>query len=307
MSPNERLVCVLGNSYVQNFLASGGGAVLTKGFSVVSDKRVYFRGTTYWIEGKKIRKMRESKTVDLEDVTGTSVTLHKNIWLKITAIIALVLSVLFPFLLLPLLPSMLLALILWAVIFIGGGVSFFAFYLTSKKVLKLEYAGGGIGFNIKWFSVEERKIYQKQLRLARDKVINELLASGNIKICGMCSTVLKNEACPKCTARPSTANMGGGHYSRWFVQVASLLMAVGCVIGYFVVNDMITDKEAVLQLLMPGAVLSEIFGGSHVSQAVQELAEEIKMLRNIRIATAAGAVFFGVLSIATFVRGKAKK
>jgi hypothetical protein len=71
MSPKEKLVATLGNTFIQNFLAGG---MITKGFSVVSDKRVYFRGTTYFVDGKKIRKMAESKTVDLKDVTGTSVT-----------------------------------------------------------------------------------------------------------------------------------------------------------------------------------------------------------------------------------------
>ena len=44
MNPKEKLVTTLGNTYIQNFLNNGS---LGKGFSVVSDKRVYFQGTTY--------------------------------------------------------------------------------------------------------------------------------------------------------------------------------------------------------------------------------------------------------------------
>jgi hypothetical protein len=174
MSPKEKLVCTLGNTYVQSFL-SGGGA--TKGFSVVSDKRVYFRGTTFWVEGKKIRKMQESKTVDLKDVTGTSVTFVSNPWMPLLGgFISF-----FSFVLLMIVAvggvydqGLAVMFIIGGVLGLLIGISFIiAYFMTRINLLKVEYAGGCIGFDIRWFPMQEAETYQKQLRLAKDKAIEE--------------------------------------------------------------------------------------------------------------------------------------
>ena len=46
MSPNEKLVAILGNSYLENFFHSGN---IKRGFAVASDKRVYFQGKKYYM------------------------------------------------------------------------------------------------------------------------------------------------------------------------------------------------------------------------------------------------------------------
>jgi hypothetical protein len=240
MSPKEKLVCVLGNTYTQNFLASGSA---TMGFSVVSDKRVYFRGTTYWVDGKKIRKMSESKTVDLKDVTGTSVTYFENVWMKILGWLLLIsggigvlavaeasVSAFFTILCAGalilglylnkgqnstknqktigavlgciggglLLVAMIYAMAsstvtetvqvgwstqttetvpvhAWIVfaVFIIGIAFLIAYLFTRINLLRVEYAGGCIGFDVVWFPMQEADTYQKQLRLAKDKAIEE--------------------------------------------------------------------------------------------------------------------------------------
>lgn len=73
MNPKEKLVVTLGNTYIENFFNTGW---IQKGFAVVSDKRVYFQGTSYDVlyknNGKrKVVTTRKSRTVDLKDVTGT--------------------------------------------------------------------------------------------------------------------------------------------------------------------------------------------------------------------------------------------
>lgn len=73
LSPEEKLVTTLGNTYIQNFFSTGW---IQKGFAVVSDKRVYFQGTSYDLlyksNGKrKLIRTQKSRTVDLKDVTGT--------------------------------------------------------------------------------------------------------------------------------------------------------------------------------------------------------------------------------------------
>lgn len=65
---NEEIVAVLGNSYVESFLATGSAQ---KGYAVVTNKRVYFRGNCYYRERKGYKASSEVRTVDLKDVTGT--------------------------------------------------------------------------------------------------------------------------------------------------------------------------------------------------------------------------------------------
>lgn len=67
LSPNEKMVTVLGNSYFQNFLKMGN---INKGFVIVSDIRVYFRGTSYEIGDGEIIQLKQSQVVDLQDITG---------------------------------------------------------------------------------------------------------------------------------------------------------------------------------------------------------------------------------------------
>ena len=43
VSPNERVIAILGDSYIENVINNGN---LKNGFAVVSDKRIYFQGTS---------------------------------------------------------------------------------------------------------------------------------------------------------------------------------------------------------------------------------------------------------------------
>lgn len=95
MSPNEKLVAVLGNSYIENFFQNGS---VKNGFAVVSDKRAYFQGNNYYIihdaKGKKkVIRNQQSRTVDLKDVTGTGTDSYANIAWKIVGYVALVLLI----------------------------------------------------------------------------------------------------------------------------------------------------------------------------------------------------------------------
>lgn len=67
LSPNEKMVTVLGNSYFQNFLKMG---TIDQGYVIVSDTRVYFRGTSYDIGDGGIIQLKQSQIVDLQDITG---------------------------------------------------------------------------------------------------------------------------------------------------------------------------------------------------------------------------------------------
>ncbi len=91
VSMKEKYICSLGNTYFQSFIANG---TLSTGFAVLSDKRVYFKGKIYNLtQGKKWFMTNESKSVDLKDVTGTSVQEINNIGLLVCGVVFFVLAV----------------------------------------------------------------------------------------------------------------------------------------------------------------------------------------------------------------------
>lgn len=68
VSREEKYISSLGNSYIMNFFINGN---LRRGFAIISDKRVYFRGSCFSGQGKDLKKTDEERTVDIKDVTGS--------------------------------------------------------------------------------------------------------------------------------------------------------------------------------------------------------------------------------------------
>ena len=177
MSTKEKLVTVLGNSYLEKLLSSG---VLQNGYIVVSDKRVYFQGMQYSIGGDGELELRNnSKVVDLRDVTGTGFEAYANyrplfagvMWL-LFGIIAFILAVIGftnshdeSAVILGLVSS-------FAVIlsFIFTITSFYKYFKSKHSVIIIQYAGGAIGYDLSWFNTQEVEMFQRQLHLAKDKI-----------------------------------------------------------------------------------------------------------------------------------------
>ena len=187
MSPNEKLVTVLGNSYVENFFQDG---TVRNGFAVVSDKRAYFQGNNYYIShdakgNKKIIKNQQSRTVDLKDVTGTGTDSYTNIAWKIWGFISLIVVVfgLICFWTMtahaaesqPVSASASsmgsIDVILQLVLFAIPTFCFYMYQRSKVSLITIQYAGGEIGFDKNWFTQQEIDLFQKQLRLAKDKAI----------------------------------------------------------------------------------------------------------------------------------------
>lgn len=188
MSPNEKMVAVLGNSYIENFFQNGS---LSKGFAVISDKRAYFQGNNYYISHdakgrKKVVKNQQSRTVDLKDITGTGMDSYSNIVWKIWGYVCSVFMVIFLLFFWSktanaaametepagAVSSFASVIIIFFLLFLGVLILCFYMYQRSKvSLVTIQYAGGEIGFNKKWFTQQEIDLFQKQLRLAKDKAI----------------------------------------------------------------------------------------------------------------------------------------
>lgn len=160
---NEQQIAVLGGGYLDNFLATG---LATRGFCVVSDRRVYFRGKCYHKTGKHYKSTSEERTVDLKDVTGTGFVESRYLSLLILGI-AVALFTLFYFFLY----------CSWGgeegfdvlVISALAAVAIFALYFFMKrKLFEISFAGGMIAFMSSSYNLEEMQNFQKSLRKAKD-------------------------------------------------------------------------------------------------------------------------------------------
>lgn len=83
---DEKYISSLGNGYIMNYLINGS---LSKGFSVVSNKRVYFRGSCFSGQGKSLRKTDEERTVDIKDITGSGFIYQRYIGILLGLFVAL--------------------------------------------------------------------------------------------------------------------------------------------------------------------------------------------------------------------------
>lgn len=179
VDPNEKYVSSLGNGYIVNYLSTGN---LRRGFSLISDKRVYFKGSCFSVQGKHVVKSNEERAVDLKDVTGSGFIYKNSTGLLIGAIIT---SVLAASILLYWLISLMsqgvtfLMSLMWLmlpegmlpllVLILGILMALWIGYFKSRKTLfEIDYAGGKIAFDVSLYSKEEMDDFQKQLRRAKD-------------------------------------------------------------------------------------------------------------------------------------------
>lgn len=169
-SPKEKYVCSLGNSFLQNFLS---GNTSSRGFSVISDKRVYFKGNAFQMDGRGFREKTVTSSVDLKDVTGTETRTNDPVGIKVLAIIMMILGVILMII------GFLNEETGGIVAAIGLGALIFSVILVciynSKKmsVLTIMFGGGGIAFPLNWFPRQEIDNYQKMLRIAKDQAVEE--------------------------------------------------------------------------------------------------------------------------------------
>lgn len=92
VNKEEKYLSSLGNGYILNFIAN---RTLNRGFAVISDKRVYFRGSCFSGQGKKYKKTEEERTIDIKDITGSGFIYQRyiGIILSLFATLAVFLSV----------------------------------------------------------------------------------------------------------------------------------------------------------------------------------------------------------------------
>ena len=179
MSQNERLVAVLGKDYSEKYLEKGK---CPEAFAIISDKRLYSFGRSYDIGtnlfGKKtVRENKQSKTIDLKDITGTWEGSYRPIcWLMVGIIhLILVIAGIIAGMILAVeqdTPTEALIMFGFIPVLLFFMIIYIIIHIVSKiRVLAVQYNGSEMGFDMAYFTTEEIDDFQRNLRIAKDKVI----------------------------------------------------------------------------------------------------------------------------------------
>lgn len=160
----ERALSILGSGYLKNLLLNGN---ISKTICVVSNKRLYFKGDSYFSLGSGFKRARQEYIVDLKDVTATGTRYISNTKALLTIPIFLLLtfalfSGLIPYELMSLLIS------IWTILIPVIIFSIVYFLLTKKNLFMISFAGGQIAFNTAWYSKMEMEAFQKILHITKE-------------------------------------------------------------------------------------------------------------------------------------------
>lgn len=169
-SPSEKFICAIGTGYLENMIASGS---LTTGHAILSDKRIYFAGTTFFRTDNKISKMREERIIDVAEVSSAGFIHYTPFWHLIGAAVFVIL---------------LFATLgagnprggIWqeivyelggfmSIFFIGGLVVNLAmFFIKRRSLFEISFAGGSAALDMKMLNMNEIKTFQRNLCLMKD-------------------------------------------------------------------------------------------------------------------------------------------
>ena len=175
VDPDEQVKTVLGGSYLQNLIKNGS---LEKGFGVLTNRRLYYRGKCFIKFGKGFSKVDKEETIDLQDITGTGFIFSRSIiMLILLCLSALGTGFLFIFMAtgsrrqtMGVAPYFLVGLI-------ACGVFGFFYWLSRRTMYEISFAGGSFAIKVPKGGTSEARSFDKKLRLTKD----EFLEGKNIK------------------------------------------------------------------------------------------------------------------------------
>lgn len=173
VSEDEQLVAIMGNSIAQSFFASGR---IEKGFAILSNRRLYFKGSCLMRKGGHFSKIREERTVDVTNITGTGFVYSNPIWLRVLAYVFWVfgavtlVGVFTSIMMKDVDPLGILATLGYGLV---GGISELLYRAKKRTIFEVAFAGGGIGLDARWATAQEADFFQKNLKLVSDRLKSE--------------------------------------------------------------------------------------------------------------------------------------
>ncbi len=172
VNPNERLISSIGNGFFTNLLfgnAKSCSAMLT-------DKRVYFRGTIYQSQGKAIKKTTEERTIDVEDITASGfIYTRLSILSIVLGVLLMVIALVLYFNLPPrYYDRFVREFCLCSLCFAFGLILLLCTIIISRKTwFYIEYAGGRIQLDARIIGLSDVQDFNKQIRRVKDAVLKK--------------------------------------------------------------------------------------------------------------------------------------
>lgn len=163
---DEKQISYMGKGYLNNLLRNG---VLSKGFGVLTDKRLYYKGKCFNKSGRFFYKTDEEKIIDLQDITASGFIYRRNIFLMLPAstftladVFITPMSIEYSDGLLGLLAFLSIILTL---------VSWYIYLFYKRTIYEITYAGGKIAIRVSGYGVKEIQKFNKELYRAKDELI----------------------------------------------------------------------------------------------------------------------------------------
>ena len=159
---DEYTISTLGSGVFQNVF-SGAGAASVNG--VLTQKRLYLSGKSLEKAGKSWHGVKISKIIEVEDITGTGFAYIGNVTAKVFAWIFVIVAAASAMLCIvdkSMLTYMLIAIAL-------AIISVVAYIRSRLTIFMVEYAGGAIGFDVKWLNSANTADFQRQIHLIKGK------------------------------------------------------------------------------------------------------------------------------------------
>lgn len=179
VSSDEEQKAVIGGGYLSNLLSGGG---LSKGFGILTNRRMYYRGKSYHKVGGRYMKTNEDCTLDLQDITSSGFTYTRRLWALILAILFGGRGILGMFVIAPYSEGIVLGGILLSIfIFLAMSIIFVLVFILLKKVIyTVTFAGGCLGINVSFFGISNVRDFDKALHKAKDeRLAEDRLGRGN--------------------------------------------------------------------------------------------------------------------------------
>ncbi len=197
--PREQVRAVLGQDYLTSVLQGGN---LSKSIMILTDKRIYQRGKIFEFttQGHLVSSAGE-RVVNIRDVTGTSFK-EKNFPLILIGAVAFIILAMFSFIrafntLKHLNPGKSAVIYIgpsasvWKGMFMGevlqsiflliiAGTCFLFYFLRRKRFFIVEYPGGAIATDARWYSQEEMREFMRALSFVKDQIIEGKARNRNL-------------------------------------------------------------------------------------------------------------------------------
>ncbi len=170
VDPREQQRAVIGGGYLSNMLHSG---ILKKGFGVLTDCRMYYRGKSYSKVNSHFIKTDEDRTIDIQYITSSGFSYIRNLtwlfWVGASLLSALAWCIMgigarsdd---------TSMLLFLV--ACLFLLAAVGCFIAYMLAKQVIyTVTFPGGSLSIKASSYGVKEVRTFDKALHLEIDRFL----------------------------------------------------------------------------------------------------------------------------------------